>query len=210
MRSAPVEDQSGTPFDHVAPVTPCPELLARFRAGDREILGLFYENHVDLVEARLRYRYFTGRSGVRLSASGLGMEVADLVQEVFLHAFRPRARLAYDGTRPYANYLCMIARNVVIDLLRASQRRVMTCPLSLADADAMPEVLDDSPADPEMTFTVARYLGSLTPPLRQLHELRYVDELSQDEAAVALDTTRQRLRTMEKRLHDGLRAELAD
>jgi RNA polymerase sigma factor (sigma-70 family) len=186
--------------------------LARFRAGDPEILGLVYLNHVTQIEARLRRRCFTSRSGARLSVEAIGVDVADLVQEVFLHAFRPRARLAYDSRRPYANYLYMIARNILIDLLRASRRRVTTCPFGPADPAAAqaPEVGEDSLTDEETRFSIARHLASLPPILRQLHELRYVAELSQDEAAAALGTTRQRLRTLEKRLLDGLRDELAD
>jgi RNA polymerase sigma-70 factor (ECF subfamily) len=183
------------------------DFLARFRAGDPEILARVYRDHVRLIEAYLRDRRFAGRVGARPSAAG-GPEYADLVQEVFLHAFRPRARLAYDGTRPYANYLFVIARNLVIDLLRETRRRVSTCPLALADSGATtcaPE-LTDPLADGETRFSVARYLSSLSPSLRQLHDLRYVHELSQGEAANVLGTTRQRLRTMEKRLHDGLRA----
>ena len=189
------------------------DFLARFRAGDPKILGLVYLNHVTLVEARLRRRYFTSRSGARLSTEAIGVDVADLVQEVFLHAFRPRARLAYDSRRPYANYLYMIARNLLIDLLRASRRRVTTCPFQTSDSGAAPQTPDVSQGtltDEETRFSIARYLASLPPLLRQLHELRYVDQLSQDEAATALGTTRQRLRTLEKRLLDGLRAELAD
>ncbi|NJK45534.1 MAG: sigma-70 family RNA polymerase sigma factor [Pleurocapsa sp. SU_196_0] len=40
-------------------------------------------------------------------------DLADAIQEVFSRAFSREARLAYDPTRDYAPYLCMVARNVV-------------------------------------------------------------------------------------------------
>jgi DNA-directed RNA polymerase specialized sigma24 family protein len=51
---------------------------------------------------------------------------------------------------------------------------------------------------------VERFLRELAPELKAVHEKRYTLGLSQAEAAAALGITRQRLRTAEARLRDGL------
>ena len=49
-------------------------------------------------------------------------QALDLVQEVFLRAFDERARLGYDGLRPYRPYLLRIAKNLRIDTARRDGR----------------------------------------------------------------------------------------
>jgi RNA polymerase sigma-70 factor (ECF subfamily) len=56
---------------------------------------------------------------------------------------------------------------------------------------------------------VAAFVQTLDADDRRLLDVRFVDGLSQRDAAAALGTSRQRLRTIEDRLRDRFRAFLA-
>lgn len=79
--------------------------------------------------------------------------------------------------------------------------------------------MDDRPADtpagedadwaePRAVAVAKLYLARLPAPLASVHHHRFVLGRSQDAAAKALNLTRQRLRTLEKKLRSGLAREL--
>jgi RNA polymerase sigma-70 factor (ECF subfamily) len=179
-----------------------PELLRAFRAGRRDVLERLYWATIDRVEGIVRHGFWvaSARTHVRgVTAS----EVGDVVQEVFARAFRESARNAYDGLRDYTPYLSTITRNTVIDWARRRGASVERLVEDLGD----PPADDPAPlawADDAAMQVVESYLAGLTEELRAVHEQRYVLGRSQNEAAAALGTTRQRLRTIEGRLRDGL------
>jgi DNA-directed RNA polymerase specialized sigma24 family protein len=106
-----------------------------------------------------------------------------------------------------------IARNVLSDWARRWGREV---PMSdfielLADHRARPELtsLDGvETLDPARSRVVARYVETLSPDLRLVHQHRFVRAQSQRDAARTIGITRQRLRTLEARLVKGLRRAL--
>lgn len=171
-----------------------PELLRPFRAGEAPALERTYYTYVDLVSAVVRRR--------AVWPSGApSADHADLVQETFIRAFADKARQAYDGLRQYRPLLLTICRNAIVDWARRGGR------------DA-PEALDEDvpveaePIDPLVAARVDAFLGGLDPLLRGVYEQRYVEDASQEDAARALGLTRQKLRTLEQRLRDGLAAAL--
>ena len=170
-----------------------PDLLRRFRAGDRAALEEVYFAYVDLVAHVVRQSFH-------------GAEAADLIQETFARAFAERARLGYDGLRPYKPFLMTVCRNLVVDEARKRGREVVV--------EDPPEPLPgDAAADPEWADAatvgvVERYVAGLDGKLRALYEERYVKDRSQNEAAAALGLTRQKVRTLEDRLRRGLQEAL--
>jgi RNA polymerase sigma-70 factor (ECF subfamily) len=182
-------------------------LLARFRAGDRAALERVYWAYVDRVETVVRHGFQILREGGATQIPGVGpSEVGDLVQETFVRAFAERARLAYDGLRDYAPFLSTIARNLLVDRARKQGRELQLDDLAQLDAAAPPP--DEPYADEPTMKAVKEYLESLSPELRGVHEQRYGRGVSQEEAARALGLSRQQIRTLEKRLRDGLSAHL--
>jgi RNA polymerase sigma-70 factor (ECF subfamily) len=178
-------------------------LLARFRRGEPAALTEVYRAYVDHIERVVRYGFhIIGASDVRVP----GMrreEVADLVQETFSRAFTERARLAYDGLRDYGPFLTTIARNLLVDRARRRGREISLEALGVEwREEAAPE--DEPFADDATMKLVREYLADLGPQLRAVHEERYVRAVSQEEAAARLGLTRQRLRTLEKKLREGL------
>jgi len=190
-----------------------PDLLRRFRDGDRAALDAVYQAYVNTVTrsvvGALRRHGGTGRQSWRTIAG----EVPDLVQDVFTRAFEPRTRRRFDGLRQYGPYLGQITRNVVVDHLRKHWRQLSAeRDMVLEEITLAPAAEAASPgsgADLRTMTLVRRYVAGLSPDLRRVHEALYVRGLSQREAALALGLGRQVVRSMEAKLRDGLRGALA-
>jgi RNA polymerase sigma factor (sigma-70 family) len=184
-----------------------PDLLGRFRAGERKALATVYEFYARPVEAYVR-RGLVGRC----AAGEASATVADLVQEVFVHAFAGSARLAYDGIREYGRFLTAIASNALVDHLRRHRREEPVDPPQLEhllDRDVCAEV-DGSPwGDSRILALVRHYVAALPEREQAVYIERYVQDRSQLQAASALGLTRQQIRTLEQRVHAGLLHQLA-
>jgi RNA polymerase sigma-70 factor (ECF subfamily) len=178
-----------------------PQLLAPFRRGERSCLERVYRTYVDHVCNLVRYGLHALRGNVHVAGPGAG-EARDLVQETFARAFAERARLAYDGLRPYGPFLSTITRNLIVDHARRRNREITV--------DELPETVDPGAldvepwAEPATVRSVEAYLAALSPELKRVHEERYVRSSTQEDAARALGVSRQQLRTLEKRLRQGL------
>jgi RNA polymerase sigma factor (sigma-70 family) len=181
-----------------------PELLRAFRAGERDALEQVYWAYVDAVAQVARHGGRLG--GGQAQVSGVPREDwSDLVQETFSRAFSERARLAYDGLRPYRHYLLTICRNLLADWARRRGRE-LPGELEADEAAAAVEVADE--LAPHELAVVEAYLAGLDRRLAGVYEQRYVVGASQEEAARVLKITRQQLRTLEKKLRQGLQRAL--
>jgi RNA polymerase sigma-70 factor, ECF subfamily len=179
-------------------------LLEAFRRGEREALTTVYFHYVVDIAAVIRNGFAIASSGARVRGAGDEQTERDLVQEVFARAFAPRARAAYDGIRPYQPYLRRIARNLLIDRVRAAGHTVPLGDDDLAsDGGAESEV--ETAEWREQRRETAAYVAGLAPELQQLVKLRFEDELSQEQTAAALGISRRRVRTLEARIERGLR-----
>ena len=180
-----------------------PGLLVAFREGKPEALSTVYRHYVRSVDGYLRALARRAGTPDLCQASA----VADLLQEVFIRAFSPSARLAYDGLRDFGPYLNTIARNCFIDALR---KRRIEVPLGMEDLhadDAAGGSLDDY--DPKVVAVLESYLRELPDPTKSVYELRFVHGRSQEAACEALGLSRRSLRTAEDRLRKGLRKALS-
>jgi RNA polymerase sigma-70 factor (ECF subfamily) len=188
------------------------ELLSRFRRGDRDALEEVYRAYVDKVSKIVRFGFRLPQGGAVVP--GLGWradEVADIVQEVFARSFSHSARASYDGERDYAPYLYAVARNVLADRARRVGRELPMAwseLLRVREEDLAANEEESAWADAATVAAVRAYVEGLEDSLKQVHEVRYVQGLSQREAAEKLGISRQTLRTLEGRLRDGLRQRL--
>jgi RNA polymerase sigma-70 factor (ECF subfamily) len=186
-----------------------PPTLDLFRRGDAATLAQVYWAHVDRVEKIIRGSLVAARA-VRGRGLVPSRDVEDLVQDTFARAFSPRARLAYDGERHYWPYLSAIARNVLVDALRAVRGDVLVDMNGYLQEGTDDEHLEqnDTWAEPRVMAIVKAYIQRLSPEMAGVHHQRYVLGQSQELAAKALNLTRQRIRTLEGKLRSGLTREL--
>jgi RNA polymerase sigma factor (sigma-70 family) len=178
-----------------------PRLLSEFRAGHPAALETVYWAYVDVVGQVARRGALLAGGG---AASGAGDDWTDLVQDTFESAFAERARLGYDGIRPYRPYLLTICRNLLADWLRKRGRELPTGALDEDQAALAVDAPDEAWADPAVMAIVDAYLLGLDPKLAGVYRERYQRGLSQEEAAAALGLSRQRVRTLEDKLRRGL------
>jgi len=192
-------------------------LLDRFRRGDREALAAVYTRYVDEV-ATLARRGFTMESSGHVYVRGTGRDgERELVQETFAKAFAEKARIAYDGLQPYRPYLLRITKNLMIDRYRTDQRAARGLELDDVGVGDLEEILaanaeflqrEETPDLHWTTLLAAakEYVATLDAESQQLVNLRFEEELSQDEVAAKMGCSRRRVRTVEDRVQHSLRS----
>lgn len=179
-------------------------MLVPFRDGHREALERVYRAYVRSVDRYIRaMARATGHAEV-----GQPSAVADLIQDVFVRAFAPSARLSYDGLRDYGAYLITIAKHCVVDALRARGREVLH-----ADESALTHLQEhaesaEASLDPRVLAALTDYIRTLPANLARVYELRFGQGESQEVVCLALACSRRSLRTMEGHLRAGLRKAL--
>jgi RNA polymerase sigma-70 factor (ECF subfamily) len=174
-----------------------------FRRGDARALAEAYRRFLPVIVRYVRRRLF--RLGFYDEASQ-----RDVVQEIFVQAFSTAARTTYDPLRPYAPFLRGVARRVLANWLRRTQReRLARVPLD--DQIGGHEPLNaDAGHLPETLAAAFKYVQALPPELKAVHVQRFVLNEPQLRAARNLGLSRQRIRTLERKLLDGLRDKLRD
>lgn len=122
-----------------------PQLRQAFRAGDKQALTTVYREYARPLHALLRRGFTFSSDGRTVTFAGFGLaDSENAMQEVFARAFAEAARNAYDGLRPYRNYLFAIARNYVADEFRKKRGRVF---VAVEDAEPAHEDTTDMPLD---------------------------------------------------------------
>lgn len=186
-------------------------LLDDFRAGKRAALSAVCVAYMDDISILVRLGFALDAS-THIYGIPDSDEQRDVVQEIFVRAFGEKARMGYDGIRPYRPYLLRIAKNLMIDRARKARRqsrRVEPIP-GLLDLDdlidrnaPMPQPEEDLDWKSQREATI-RYMESLPRELQHFVQLRFVDCQSQVAVANALGMTRRRVRTLENRCLRGL------
>lgn len=166
------------------------DLLARVQNGDQSAFRKTYERHVGAVRG-----YLLGRVGPDA--------IDDLVSETFTTAWRLAAR--FDSTAPSARpWLYGIATNVVGRHREAEQRWIDR---HARAAQAAPAA-NPEPTAYELDPELARAIGALSPPLRDVLLLSALGELSLAEVAHALDLRQSTVRVRLLRARRTVRREL--
>ena len=183
-------------------------LLQGYRQGDAAAMTRVYYAYVyDIIEF-LRRGFAFDAGGKRYFFSGYSepWHLESRIQEVFIKAFSERARLAYDGTRPFFNYLIRIARNSVMDDFRSRRRDALQIS-EQADADEISETPGPHSDDPEqalkdkeLTAIVQRFRAELDDSSKALFAVRFTDGSSVETSAATLGWSEYRVKREEKRI----------
>jgi RNA polymerase sigma factor (sigma-70 family) len=206
-----------------------PELLVRFRRGDRDAMDEVYRYYAPGVSAFLHkgFSFRSGESFFFFRGFSDEAELESCVQEVFRRAFEEKARLSYNGVTSFSNWVLAIARNMVINQFRNkeiafsqfTQQQEDDANLSPLDRELPEEysgVLYATPAEPqdeklereELRTLLDRFLTDLTDHDRNLLLMRFSEGKGQEETASLLGSTRMKVRTAESKLKSRLRAYL--
>jgi RNA polymerase sigma-70 factor (ECF subfamily) len=131
-------------------------------------------------------------------------DAEDAVQEAALKAYRNRNQ--YDSTRPFKGWWFAVVRNCCLDLLRRKPRT----PAALADDGDF--TARDSP-EPHRYDDLYQAIARLSPPHREIVELRYFGDCSYRDIAATLGipegTVMSRLHAARQSLAALLRKETA-
>lgn len=172
------------------------ELLVRIAERDRRAFELLYQ------------RYVRSVFGLALRRLRDRQRAEDAVQETFTAVWRSAA--SYRPERgPAAPWLYAVARNAIVDRLRARTESPAEAP-DTASAEPGPAERAESAF---VSWRVHRALEELPPKEREVVELAYWSGLSQSEVAdylnIPLGTVKTRTRSALARLADVLEGELS-
>lgn len=205
-----------------------PQLVERFRRGDRELLTELYHAHVNEIRRVLQggFSFSSRGEAVRFRGFREPFRLQEVLQEVFVHAFREKARLAYDSEQPYLPFLVTITRNWVIDRYRKERTHsaLFVGMTELAgEGETAEEAMNrhavrDDTASPELAAyrgqlseTLQRFVGALDAEDTTVLQQHLMGELTQQEVADVLGTdrngVRKRVRLMRERLLRHLKRE---
>lgn len=175
--------------------------IERTLAGDPEAFG------------HLVSRYHRAVFSIAYRMTGSRVEAEDLCQDVFLRAYRSLPR--FDRSLPFAPWLRRIASNASLNHLR--HRFVAAGVVAAADPDEAVPLAPDPSAGPEeraeraqTADRLGRALSTLPANHRLAFTLKYVEELTADEIAQAMDAPKNTVKTWLLRAREALREELAD
>jgi RNA polymerase sigma factor (sigma-70 family) len=192
------------------------ELLERFRAGERRALEEAYRHYAPVVGTFLSRGFtFSSREKVlRFPGYRSPFDLDNALAETFVRAFGERARQSYDGINPYKSYLLTIARNLVIDELRANQ---VVASEALEDVELRdridastdlgePPSAEESLLAKELEDLCRQFVGRLSERDRIFFHARFEEAKTQVGAGRDAGLSHMQARTLEKRLRQRLLA----
>ena len=168
------------------------DIVARAKKGDHEAFSYLYKAYITPL-----YRYIYFRTGNKVDAE-------DLVQDVFLKAYKSFLNYSYSGTSPLA-YFYTIARNTVIDFHRKKKIPVAD------DEESSMRVVDDKETPDqeamrnESAIALHKQIGLLSEDQRDVVTLRFIEGLSTEEISTMLGKTEVAVRQLQSRALRALR-----
>jgi RNA polymerase sigma factor (sigma-70 family) len=196
-------------------------LLDAFRAGEAFALEEVYTHYVQKIELLVAHGWYDPKNQSRAYGVADYEVQVELVQEIFMRAFAEKARLAYDGVRPYKVFLLRIARNVIVDYIRKKPRDALSHAFIELDSDEInnsnvsvfEQLGEISENETELDWqrcvvATEAFVKQLENVEKRFIDLRFKQELSLLEVARRLEMTRGKARFLEKDLGKKLKRHL--
>lgn len=154
----------------------------------------------------LFHRYRERVYAIAFRVAGNQADAMDIVQESFALLFRKLS--SFRGTSLFSTWLFRIVVNCSIDHRR--RNRGGRAPALLADQDATPEMVDENPGPRdsasvhEVGDQVQEAITQLSPKLRVILALRYLEEMSYEDLAATLELSMGTVKSRLARAHLAL------
>jgi RNA polymerase sigma-70 factor (ECF subfamily) len=185
--------------DTMVEPSPLKSLVEKAQAGDREAFQQLVTTH----EARLR-----STVEIQVQRSGNIAEADEVVQETLVQAFQSVRRFDWQGEESFFQWLCGIARNVILRIARSSRRdRKLLVPERLPASVASPSrVLRRE----ERLDRLQQALSKLPPDYREVLRLSRLERLKVKEIAQRLGRSEHAVKHLMARAMKELRATFGD
>ena len=170
-----------------------PERLRAFRQGDRQVLRDLYAEYGEMVYRDCRDRLHSPA------------DARDLVQEVFLAAFKEETRLRFSGMSSFQGFVLGIAKNLLLHRFRADRvRHAGNEALSVSNADepAEPPEIDRKLEEESVRKVLDGFLGELADRERDFFEKHMVSRPARRVTAERLGMSEDQVRYLEKKLRE--------
>lgn len=189
-----------------------PDLLESYRKGEQKAYLAIYKKYSFSLRKFLQGGFSFSSQGriCRYRGADASMDVEAIVQETFARAFIPTTRANYDGLRPFQTYLFSIAKNLV---LRECYHRERLIHVEHIDDAAEPVTLypissrDQAADSPEahvqnlqLKDLTDTFIGALNEEEKSFFSIRFAKGLTQEGTAERMNTTRARIKLLEKNM----------
>ncbi|MCA9506982.1 MAG: sigma-70 family RNA polymerase sigma factor, partial [Myxococcales bacterium] len=188
------------------------QLLASYKKGEKSAFLILYKNHSSPLKKFLHGGFSFSSQGRLYRFRGVdpSMDIDAIVQETFTRAFMPSTRINYDGIRPFQTYLFSIAKNLVLRECHHRDRLI-----NVERVEDTPEPVGNYPfcsrenygESPEthmqnlqLKELTDRFIGRLNSEEKQFFSLRFSQGNTQEGSAKLMNTTRARIKLLEKNL----------
>lgn len=189
-----------------------PELLAAYKRGEKKAFLELYNKYSSPLRKFLQGGFSFSSQGriCRFRGADPSMEVDSLVQETFTRAFIATTRTNYDGERPFQTYLFSIAKNLV---LRECHQRERLVHVESVEDTIQPAVnypfcsRDSYGQNPEQNVQnlqlkkmTESFIDELNHEEQAFFTARFANGLTQEATATEMNTTRARIKLLEKNM----------
>lgn len=171
-------------------MTPMPDLIERFKAGDPDAVRAIYREHAGAVHT-------VARSIVRDRELA-----AEVVQQTFVKAWQAAQR--FEGNREIAPWLYSIARHTAIDALRAESKPTRGGHEPEVDVGVQPETFERT----WERFEIRRAVDALPAAERVVVRMSHLEGYTHEQIASRLDVPVGTVKSRSGRAHKRLAAAL--
>lgn len=189
-----------------------PALLERFRRGEESALVAVYTHYAPMVYRHLQRGFVFSSQGRWFRVHGLhdAAEQESFVQETFVRCFAEKARLSYDGERPYWPYVMRVCERLLIEERRRHKKVVALSEEALASLSEDGPSVQQSLEQQELIALLETFLATCSSRDRAVFQALYEYGDSQQQAAERLGLGRTQIRTSLARLRRELLRFLRD
>jgi len=189
-----------------------PELLAAYKKGEKKAFLELYNKYSSPLKKFLQGGFSFSSQGriCRFRGADPSMEVDSLVQETFTRAFIATTRTNYDGERPFQTYLFSIAKNLVLRECHQRERLVHvesiedtiqpTVNYPFCSRDSYGQNPEQNVQNLQLKKMTEDFIAELNNEEQAFFTSRFANGLTQEATASEMNTTRARIKLLEKNM----------